>query len=235
MNEKIYSIYLKESPLGLKYLGITISNPYKYCGSGLIWTKHLRENNISRKSIITKVLYQSNIRENAEEKGKYYSNLWNIVKNPEFANLILETGYGGRLLELSEKSRLAILESIRRKVNQYDLDGNFIRTFDSMKEAGIFTGSQKSYISKCCRNLAFSSKGYRYSYLDSKLNLDINCRYKVHKKKVYQYTKGLQFVKEWNCVADAARFYKTPDTNIFSVVKNKTKSAKGYYWTYKKI
>ena len=36
-------LYIKESPLGLKYLGKTEKDPFKYIGSGLYWKKHLKK------------------------------------------------------------------------------------------------------------------------------------------------------------------------------------------------
>ena len=51
-----------------------------------------------------------------------------------------------------------------KKVNQYDLNGNFIKTWNSIKEANNFYGT--SHISECCndksnRNIA---KGYLWKY-----------------------------------------------------------------------
>ena len=51
-----------------------------------------------------------------------------------------------------------------RKVNQYDLDGNFIRTWDSMAEAGRETGSY-SNIYKVCQGLRNKAGGYKWQYM----------------------------------------------------------------------
>lgn len=46
MENKLLTLYLKESPLGLKYLGITSrKNPYTYKGSGSYWKKQNKLNN----------------------------------------------------------------------------------------------------------------------------------------------------------------------------------------------
>lgn len=52
-------LYLKESPLGLKYLGKTEKNPFKYNGSGLYWKSHLKKYNIKSKDIKTTILFET--------------------------------------------------------------------------------------------------------------------------------------------------------------------------------
>lgn len=58
------------------------------------------------------------------------------------------------------------LNPSRRKVNQYDLNGNFIKTWNSIKEANEYY--KTSHISECCnckskRNI---TKGYIWKYAD---------------------------------------------------------------------
>lgn len=232
---KIFYLYLKEVPSGLKYLGITTQNPYKYYGSGIFWRRHLKKYKYGIKKIKTEILYESESQEDIEIKGLYYSNLWNVIENPEFANLISESGYGGKLIGLSENARQNNILSHSKKIKQYDLEGNFLKEFNSLKDAATITKSNRSQISKCCRNLSFSANGFRYSFLNEELVLDINEKNKTNKRKVFQYTKNMVFVKEWYCVADAARFYSTPDTNIFSVIHGKSNSAAGFIWKYPKL
>ena len=50
---KIFYLYLKEVPSGLKYLGITTQNPYKYYGSGIFWRRHLKKYKYGIKKIKT--------------------------------------------------------------------------------------------------------------------------------------------------------------------------------------
>lgn len=232
---KIFYLYLKEVPSGLKYLGITTQNPYKYYGSGVFWRRHLKKYKYGIKEIKTEILFKSENQKEVEIKGLHYSNLWNVIKNPEFANLISESGYGGKLIGLSNDAKQNNILYHSKKIKQYDLEGNFVREFDSIKEAALITNSNKSQISNCCRNLAFSANRFRYSFSNQELILDINEKNKTNKRKVFQYTKNMLFIKEWNCVADAARFYNTPDTNIFSVIHGKSKSAIGFIWKYPKL
>ena len=89
-------LYLKESPLGLKYLGKCVNvDPYKYKGSGVVWRRHLKAHNITVNEIKTTILFETDDKDELKKMGLYYSTLWDVVKSPEFANLIPEHGDGG--------------------------------------------------------------------------------------------------------------------------------------------
>jgi hypothetical protein len=88
-------LYLKETPIGLKYLGKTEKNPFKYNGSGLYWKSHLKKHNIKSKDIKTTILFESNNSMLFKETALYYSKLYDIVNSKDFANITEEKGQGG--------------------------------------------------------------------------------------------------------------------------------------------
>lgn len=97
-----YILYIKESPTGLKYLGkFTYNENYKnktvdkYTGSGLHWMRHLKAHKFTIKDIKTIVLFETTSKTELKEKGLYYSKLYDVVNNKEFANLTEEKGDGG--------------------------------------------------------------------------------------------------------------------------------------------
>lgn len=51
-----------------------------------------------------------------------------------------------------------------KKIKQYDLDGNFIKEWGSLKEASISIGACYSSISNCIHGRAFSAGGYRWTF-----------------------------------------------------------------------
>ena len=51
-------------------------------------------------------------------------------------------------------------------------------------------------------------------------------------KKVRQYSKSGEFIKEFNCIADASREYNIPTTNISKCCKGKRHSAGKFIWRY---
>jgi hypothetical protein len=86
-------LYLKTHQVtGLKYLGKTTQDPHKYKGSGLRWTRHLAKHG---NDVSTLILFESNNLREIKTKGQYYSELWNVVNDQNFANMRPETGDGG--------------------------------------------------------------------------------------------------------------------------------------------
>jgi hypothetical protein len=62
-------LYLKESPLGLKYLGKTEQDPFKYLGSGKYWKRHLSSHKFTSEDIKTTVLLKTTDKEELKNKG----------------------------------------------------------------------------------------------------------------------------------------------------------------------
>lgn len=115
----MYILYLKQSPLGLKYLGKCINkDPYKYMGSGKYWKSHLKKYGFLKDDIKTEILLETNDLNALKEKALYYSELWQVHRNEDFANLKPETGVGGgehlRGIPKSEEWKKKMSQRIRR-------------------------------------------------------------------------------------------------------------------------
>lgn len=69
---------------------------------------------------------------------------------------------------LGRKHSEETIEKIRKKlyksVNQYDLDGNFIATYASAKEAAKITNSNYVSICQCCTRRNKTANGYIWKY-----------------------------------------------------------------------
>lgn len=86
-------LYLKtHNKTGLKYIGKTTKDPFKYNGSGKYWKRHLKQHGID---ITTEILFQTEDKEIFKQKALDYSKKYNIVESDEYANLIDEKGDGG--------------------------------------------------------------------------------------------------------------------------------------------
>lgn len=57
--------------------------------------------------------------------------------------------------------------AIKRKVDQYDLNGNFIKTWSSVTEASQKLKIQVSHIIHCCRGQRNKTGGYMWRYKDA--------------------------------------------------------------------
>jgi hypothetical protein len=89
----IYYLYKKtHRDTGLQYLGQTTQNPHEYKGSGVRWINHIKKHGYN---VDTEILLETQNKENLSKMGIYYSELWNIVENKDWANLKPEIGDGG--------------------------------------------------------------------------------------------------------------------------------------------
>lgn len=57
-------------------------------------------------------------------------------------------------------------DSTRKKINQYDMNMNFIRSWDSIQEASRELNIYASHICRCCKENIKSIKGYKWRYAD---------------------------------------------------------------------
>lgn len=63
---------------------------------------------------------------------------------------------------VQESYRLGLRIPTGRAVNQYDLDGNFIKTWDTIKEPRLLYNN--SHISDCCNGTRKTAAGYIWRY-----------------------------------------------------------------------
>jgi hypothetical protein len=77
---------------GLKYLGKTIQNPYKYPGSGVYWTNHINKHG-NDVSTVWAHLYHD--KETLVKESLFFSKVYNIVEDSSWANLTEENGTSG--------------------------------------------------------------------------------------------------------------------------------------------
>ena len=85
---------------GLKYLGKTVQDPYRYKGSGTWWLNHIKKYGYD---VETEIIKECNSKEEVKFWGEHYSTLWNIVNSVEWANLKPESGDGGSTPEMWKK------------------------------------------------------------------------------------------------------------------------------------
>ena len=90
---KNFALYVKTHlDTGLKYLGQTSkTDSHKYTGSGKYWLRHIKQHG---KNWNTEILHESQDKKEIDALGVYYSQLWNVVEDPAWANLKPESGDG---------------------------------------------------------------------------------------------------------------------------------------------
>lgn len=120
----------------------------------------------------------------------------------------------------------------RTPILQYDLYGNFIKEWDSLKEASDY---YKTYcISNACRQLAPTAVGFQWKYKnDDRIIKDIHNS--TNKKTIYVYTLDGQFINQYESISDAVRKLNIPINRSYLDVSNcyadiRKNSSHGYRW-----
>jgi group I intron endonuclease len=64
----------------------------------------------------------------------------------------------------SEESKQKMSDSHNKRINQYDLNNNFIKTFDSITNAAKETNNNRQSIGKCCNNKYKTAGGFIWRF-----------------------------------------------------------------------
>lgn len=125
------------------------------------------------------------------------------------------------------------LNLIATKTN--DRSGYASEETKSKLKAKVLTEEHKNKIRDWNYNIP---EGSRKRYLKSvelrtgQKMVYVNYDFNPNRKIVYQYTKDGQFVKKWECIANASSSLKIQNSHISECANNKRKSAGGYKFSY---
>lgn len=101
-------LYIKQHKItGLKYLGKTTRNPYKYKGSGTYWKNHLKKHGNLINTTWTKLFYDI---DELVKVSLILSNILNIIESKNWANMRLEDGLSGGDTSNSENYKQGMLK-----------------------------------------------------------------------------------------------------------------------------
>lgn len=149
MEDNNYKLYSLNDETGIRYIGITkqklstrLSGHLASCKQAFknkksrhhrhCWIKSLLDKNQLPKIELLNTYYTSNDAKKAEIE--YISKYTNLVNGTAGGDGIREYKFGKEYLE-----------KVRHKVDQYDLNGVLLNTFDSLTEASLkITGSEKN-------------------------------------------------------------------------------------------
>lgn len=118
------------------------------------------------------------------------------------------------------------------KVNQYDLNGLFIATYDSANQASAAAGVDHWSICACCRGEYRHAGGYQWKYADdAKIIQPIVVRTNFTVLQIDKNTD--EVICEYNSLKEASQNTGIASSTICNVCKGKGKTAGGYKWKYK--
>lgn len=126
-----------------------------------------------------------------------------------------------------------IKNTIKCSVNQYSLNGEFIKEWESVNS--IKTELKLSNVDLVVKRKRPSAGGFIWRYSNDSLSITelkmINDKHKKQvPKPILQYDNNV-LIKEWSSVNDVKKIYK----HINAVLRGDRKSAGGYLWRYKEM
>lgn len=129
----------------------------------------------------------------------------------------------------------------KQKVNQYDITGKYITTYDGYKDAERLTGINESSIRKCCSGEIKSCKGYLWRIYEGNIEdlVGVNIKSTNHgnpKIPIDQYSLSGEFLRSFDSATAAAKWLdnKHAKTPILQVCRGQRKTAYNYLWKFKK-
>lgn len=225
-----YYLYIKTSPLGLKYLGKTTKNPFKYKGSGKIWKRHLKKHNFKSVDIQTEIIIETDNEEILIKKGIEISLKYDVVKSNEWANLRIENGDGGDNSKHINYDKQTFHNSDRSK---------HLNNFNSEEEKKLFIKNRTLKIDynnperlkKIKENTDWvlwkeSIKNRKIDYPNMKRNV-------VNKKSILQLDLNDSVIAEFESISDASKILNYGRSGIMQCLRKRNKTAFEYKWKYK--
>ena len=163
-----------------------------------------------------------------EQLYKQGKNTYNIadelkINRSSAANVLKKLGY-----DLSKNNY--------KMISQFTLDGKYIASYESAREAERITGVDYKLISGVLRGITKSSNGYQWRYYtdDDIFGILPISRKKggLPEKRIAQYDMNGNLLQIFDSVADAAKSVNRTRSNIRCAAQGKYKSSAGYKWKF---
>ena len=140
--------------------------------------------------------------------------------------------YEGITFEKRERKSSARLTFNRRKVIEYDIDGNIIKIYNSVNIAASKNGFDNAYIIKCCNGTTKISRNNSI-FLYEGVIFEKRVRLLKGKKrcKVIRIDKNRN-EKIYNSIAEAALSNNIMSAHISDVCEGERFHSGGYLWRY---
>ena len=180
------------------------------------------------------------------DRRVYQYKMLNCKEQPKLYNSLKKYGYDNHVIELihqCQETNLTILEryyqELYKTVENDNLNCFLVTTKD---KTGRHTEETKRKMSESAKGkkktaehiakLPQNQKGYKGKKRseETKLKQSLN---NGKARKVYQYTKDNEFIKEWRNVTEAEKAYSI--NNVSGVALGKLKTCGGFKWRYDKL
>lgn len=241
-NEVFYIGIGKKSKTGIKY---KYKRAYDFTQRSKFWK---RIYNKCRKNIGIEILLESNCKIFIKQKEVEFVTLYGR-RNMRLGSLVNLTPGGDYPSENSfSKERRQKLRELKKgirpsdkclnksresniiKTYQYDLQGNFIKEFQSLSEAAKSCNSVTTNISRCCKGKLHTAGGFIWKYFKTDKIEPVKTTWKA---KIYKYSLEKELLAIYNNAEEAGHFEKLYYTTIQDYCRrNYSPPNSNYFFSY---
>lgn len=215
-------VYIHIFPNGKRYVGLTMRDVNKRWGkNGIAYKRQKVVYNAILKygwKNIQHIVYNIDTESEMKYLERYLIAYYNTTDHR----------YGYNVTEGGDAS-LGIPSKKRRLIDQYDRQGNFIKTWDSIMSIGQTLNLCSTNISDCVRKNRPTAYGFYWVYSGE------TPEFKTYKtqRKVYQYNLNGDFIAEFKNAVEAGKSIGKPlNGNINACCNGLRKTAYNYIWKY---
>ena len=236
-----YIYYLQDPTNGdIRYVGKTtdlkrrlkdhIKRSLKYKFHSATWIKSLSDKGVLPIIVEIERIFDDSWKDREKYWIQFYREKYDLTN-------ILDGGQDGpndkTLLKMKESIRKHY-DSILKPVNQYDLDGNFIKQWKSSVDASKELKINNSNINLVCKGIRKKAGGFMWRYDDNNENNigEYTKQPNYNEKKILQSTLDDNMIKTYSNTKQASIETKILRTSIVNCLQNRTKTAGGYKWKY---
>lgn len=230
MESNTYIVYKYTSPSGGVYIGQTSKDINQRSQNGKAYLLINKQTGEYLQPAIANAIIKYGW--DNFQKEILFSNLTSIEADQKEKELIAFYKSGGKCYNIAKGGK-GVLGVNERKIRQYTLKGEFIREWDSIKEAEKYIGKVKAQanICACCQKHKHRAYGYIWRYADDPDNENI-IPLEPYRAPINQYTKNGDFVNTYPTIAEASRQTGIHESGIGNCIKGRAKSAGGYVWKF---
>lgn len=242
MKSSNYTLYIHVAPNDKKYIGITSVDPekrwgkngYRYKSNPYFWNAIQKYGWDNFQHLI---LFENLSKEDADKKekeliSKYKTHLFEFGFNRDMGGF--HSGFH------SKATLKKINDSRKKKVYQYNFDGELIAVFNSLTDASTKTNISLNNLSLCCLNKTKSAGNFLWSYTNNESDILQKIKSnnnKVNdgsiKKKVYQIDlKTGKIIKEYSSITEASKSNNLEIAGISSCCQEKLLSYSNFIWSF---
>ena len=238
------------NPFGFIYITTNLINGKRYIGQRKFsdgWTTYLGSGKrfkeaikkYGRKNFVRSIVDIGYSRKELNDKEISLIKFLNAVDSRNFYNISEGGEIKGKSGEDSYWYNKKIPKEMIEKANlkrykpvyQFDLNGNFIKCYESVTQAAKENNLSKQGISKSCNDWSKTCGGYFWSYSDNISSRKYDPTKNHPPDKVYQYDyNGKQLINVYMSVKEASEKTGIATYNIYACLNGKRKHAGKFTW-----